>query len=787
MVCTLLAGVNVVAFAADGDLDDTVPVIKFYNDANKGGDGEHLFTKDADEMSWLSSLKTWNNEGEAWKSPLMSSEDVWRCYNPNSGEHLYVDEGYADYLAGIGWNKEKLAFYSDDNMGVPVYRLWNGTDGVGSHHFTTDEGEVDWLVGQGWIAEDIAFYGVKEEYSDVIKLVDENGFQADGTALEGDTLSVIFGSDLGIPTRVVWYKNGAVARVITTNIGQGAFTTPDIQVGNWYVQVENSAGKVFKTNTVTVTDDKEAVLSGFSIMDNYDGLATLASQGKATAALASPTLNTVSANLVLDFSVNKDYAGTFYVINAESDTLKAADLNNKFMTADTGSGIVTVTKAKEFTNANLADKSATGTKGLKYVAEDGTVSYKLLSGFAGQTLERGESYVIAFATTGEELAVGDELADCNTTDTFECPYVMAPTSIAVTDAQGTVGTAGWSATLYIGDTEAAYLNDVLAGNLNIEISLSSGTSVDPKKSVAFDNNVVPNAPVLYAGKIYNDPTTDPKTESICKQTTAGHANDEYVFAKFTAKAGIFGEKKFELTSDAQETIPPVVTGVQLINSVQDPGDFTVSLSNLKQNSTVLLFTSGKEGAIMTTQAEALKKNIEDGKFIAAVPATKGAASVTFDDVVDEVNDTTNGDLYAVVVLPSDETQYSKFLPDADPTSPTFMAGLAVIAQTQVGYVLDETIYEQAEDAVIDVLDQYGDEMATITPIAETMVKVGLATGTAPDFAMDADGCVTINDNGTDDFAVGDTFKLELTPGTTFYAKVASATAGVATSWIVWIQ
>ena len=70
-------------------------------------------------MSWLSSLPTWNNEGVAWKAPVSSSTSVYRCYNPNSGEHLYVDEGYADYLAGMGWNKEKLAFYSDDEKGVP--------------------------------------------------------------------------------------------------------------------------------------------------------------------------------------------------------------------------------------------------------------------------------------------------------------------------------------------------------------------------------------------------------------------------------------------------------------------------------------------------------------------------------------------------------------------------------------------------------------------------------------------------------------------------------------------
>jgi len=162
MVCTLLAGVNVVAFAAD-DNDLIVSVHSFYNDATKGGDGEHLFTKDESEMSWLSSLPTWNDEGEAWKAPVSSSLAVYRVYNPNSGEHHYAAADEASWLVGQGWTQEKIAFYSDDNMGVPVYRLWNGLDGVGSHYYTTDEGEAAWLASIGWQAEGVNFYGVKEE------------------------------------------------------------------------------------------------------------------------------------------------------------------------------------------------------------------------------------------------------------------------------------------------------------------------------------------------------------------------------------------------------------------------------------------------------------------------------------------------------------------------------------------------------------------------------------------------------------------------------------------------
>ena len=170
MVCTLLAGVNVVAFAADGDLDDTISVQKFYFDATKGGNGEHIYTVDEDEISWYKSLPSWNDEGEAWKAPLFSEDPVYRVANYNTGEHLWItDKGYVDYLVGLGWTQEQgIAFYSDENMGVPVYRLWNGTDGVGSHHFTTNEEEIAWLVSTGWTNEGPQFYGVdKEEPQDL--------------------------------------------------------------------------------------------------------------------------------------------------------------------------------------------------------------------------------------------------------------------------------------------------------------------------------------------------------------------------------------------------------------------------------------------------------------------------------------------------------------------------------------------------------------------------------------------------------------------------------------------
>ena len=265
MVCTLLAGVNVVAFAAD-DNDLIVSVNKFYNDATKGGDGEHLFTKDEEEMSWLSSLPTWNNEGEAWKAPVLSETDVWRCYNPLSGEHLYVDEGYADYLAGSGWNKEKVAFYSDDDMGVPVYRLWNGQDGVGSHHYTTNAGEVEWLVGQGWTAEDVAFYGVKEDLEVVDAVLDNEAPSM------GDTITATAVNAEGMPVpgnyKYQWYRVQGADELLIKGANKASYTVSAADIGcSLYCVVTVATGEVFyteETSKISVQEITSLEIRGMS-------------------------------------------------------------------------------------------------------------------------------------------------------------------------------------------------------------------------------------------------------------------------------------------------------------------------------------------------------------------------------------------------------------------------------------------------------------------------------------------------------------------------------------------
>lgn len=122
--------------------------------------GEHLYTIDKAEFD-RAVAAGWANEGNAWVAASKGTP-VYRLYNPNSGEHFYtVDTTEYNKVAAAGWTKEGVVFYSADSKAVNVYRLFNpNATGAGSHHFTTDAKEVATLVQAGWKSENIAFFGL---------------------------------------------------------------------------------------------------------------------------------------------------------------------------------------------------------------------------------------------------------------------------------------------------------------------------------------------------------------------------------------------------------------------------------------------------------------------------------------------------------------------------------------------------------------------------------------------------------------------------------------------------
>ena len=88
--------------------------------------GEHLYTKDANEVKVLS-RGDWNYEGVAWVAPKESSTPVYRLYNPGLGDHHYtIDANEVKTLTReYGWRNEGKKWYSDDSKNTPIYRQYN--------------------------------------------------------------------------------------------------------------------------------------------------------------------------------------------------------------------------------------------------------------------------------------------------------------------------------------------------------------------------------------------------------------------------------------------------------------------------------------------------------------------------------------------------------------------------------------------------------------------------------------------------------------------------------------
>lgn len=137
-----------------------VPKIAMYRLYNSTS-GEHFYTKDANEKTYLATVAGWTYEGIGWYAPEISNTPVYRLCNPNNGDHHYtVDANEKDFLVAHGWTYEGIGWYSDDNKGVPLYRQFNPNVSAGSHNYTADKNENDYLVAHGWNGEGIGWYGL---------------------------------------------------------------------------------------------------------------------------------------------------------------------------------------------------------------------------------------------------------------------------------------------------------------------------------------------------------------------------------------------------------------------------------------------------------------------------------------------------------------------------------------------------------------------------------------------------------------------------------------------------
>ncbi|MDD6461740.1 MAG: InlB B-repeat-containing protein, partial [Bifidobacteriaceae bacterium] len=123
--------------------------------------GEHFYTAAAGERDHLRSLG-WRYEGVGWTAPDHSGAPVYRLYNPNAGDHHYTTSGAErDMLVTVGWRYEGVGWFSAENAGrVALYREYNPNAVSGAHNYTLSLAEHRSLVSLGWHDEGLAWYAV---------------------------------------------------------------------------------------------------------------------------------------------------------------------------------------------------------------------------------------------------------------------------------------------------------------------------------------------------------------------------------------------------------------------------------------------------------------------------------------------------------------------------------------------------------------------------------------------------------------------------------------------------
>jgi hypothetical protein len=134
--------------------DTSADVYRLYNPNS----GEHFFTTGAGERDALIAAG-WSDEGVAWRS-IEGGEPVYRVYNPNAGEHHFTTSaGERDALVAAGWSDEGISFNAAPaGLGEPVYRAYNPNAFANNHHFTASRDEYNSIISAGWRPEGVAWY-----------------------------------------------------------------------------------------------------------------------------------------------------------------------------------------------------------------------------------------------------------------------------------------------------------------------------------------------------------------------------------------------------------------------------------------------------------------------------------------------------------------------------------------------------------------------------------------------------------------------------------------------------
>lgn len=191
--------------------------------------GEHFYTANGIERDQLV-YAGWRYEGIGWVAPVRSAHPVYRLYNPYAGDHHYTLNGNErNMLVRQGWRYEGIGWYSADrNRAYPLYRQYNPRAVRGTHNYTLNGNERNMLLRAGWRDEGIAWYGIGPGKSAPVPQY----LRPSGGAYPNLNQVVDLNIEVSIAKQRVYVKNGP--RVIYTMIASTgvANTTPR---GKYYV------------------------------------------------------------------------------------------------------------------------------------------------------------------------------------------------------------------------------------------------------------------------------------------------------------------------------------------------------------------------------------------------------------------------------------------------------------------------------------------------------------------------------------------------------------------------
>jgi predicted nucleic acid-binding Zn ribbon protein len=141
------------ALAADSGSQD---MYRLYNPNS----GEHFYTANRTEAQNLVNVG-WSSEGTGFVVPKKSNTPVYRLYNANAGDHHYTtNANEKNQLVSVGWKYEGIGWYSSDAKKVKLLRAYNPNARAGSHNYTTNAGEQRNLLSVGWRDEGVAWYAI---------------------------------------------------------------------------------------------------------------------------------------------------------------------------------------------------------------------------------------------------------------------------------------------------------------------------------------------------------------------------------------------------------------------------------------------------------------------------------------------------------------------------------------------------------------------------------------------------------------------------------------------------